>query len=141
MDVGGQLGQFPLHGAEWTVDRRHEHAAQEIDHRHLLVVARGQHGVSPSRGLVRVVGRSDDAGFGLQHLVDFAAAIDVVAHRNAVHAAGDQLAVDGRGQSRPPGRVLGVGRHEIDLLFDAQGGYRFDNDLPPWLAYDVSDKK
>ena len=64
----------------------------------------------------RIVRRPDDPAFGLQDREDFAAPIDVVAHRDAVDAGGQQFVVDFRRQARAAGGVLGIGHHQIEVL-------------------------
>ena len=79
---------------------------------------------------------------GLQDREDLAAAIDVVAQRDAVDAGGDQLVVDRRASGpsrrrrsrrwRRPGRALRSIRSP---------GTAWLTDLPPGLADDVADQQ
>ena len=52
----------------------------------------------------------------LQDREDLAAAVDVIAQRDAVDAGGDQFVVDLRREARAAGGVLGVGHDQIELL-------------------------
>ena len=65
----------------------------------------------------------------------------MVAHRDAVDAGGDQLVVDFRRQARPAGDVLGVGHHQIEVLFGAQPAHGLRADVPAGLAHDVADEE
>ena len=66
------------------------------------------------------VGRLDDVGSPSSSRIDLAAAIDVVAQRDAIDAGRDQFAVDRGREARAAGRVLGVGDHQVRAASAAQ---------------------
>ena len=94
-----------------------------------------------ARGGGRIVRRPDDPALGLQDREDLAPAIDVVAHRDAVDAGGDQFVVDFRRQARAAGGVLGVGHDQVEVLLGAQAAHGLRADVPAGLADDVADEE
>ena len=104
-------------------------------------VAGGDDGPVAPGGLGGIVGRLDDVRFVSQHVENFAAAVDVIAQRDAIDAGGDQLVIDRRRDARAAGGVFGVGHDQVELLaLDRAAGNRAANDLPPRLADDVADE-
>ena len=107
----------------------------------LHLLPRAQDGEIAAGGGGRIVGRPDDPPLGLQDREDLAPPVDVVAHRDAVDAGGDQLVVDVRRQSRAAGGVLGVGHHQVEVLLGAQPAHGLRADVPAGLAHDVADEE
>ena len=107
--------------------------------RHLL--PRAEHHHVAARRRRRIIGRADDPAIGLEDRENLAASKGVVAQRNAVDARGQQVVVDFGRQSRPAGRVLGVGHHQIEPLLLAQPAHGLGADLPARLAHDVADQE
>ena len=138
------VGQFPQHAVgrvERAVDRRHEHPAQETEHRDLDVPPSCNHRIRLARRLWRIVGRFDNAGFAVHCLKDLAPSISVVAHRHAIDAGVDQFAIVCGRKTRAAGRILGVGHDQVQLFLDPQTGNRLDKNPTPRFSDNVTNKK
>jgi len=63
------------------------------------LVSTSNDGEGATGRVLGIVGRADDLLFGFQYGEDLAAAIGVVAERNAIDPGGEQFVVDGRRRS------------------------------------------
>ena len=87
----------------------------------LRAVTTAQLRPTDSTGQIR---RFDDVRLALEHVVNLAAAVDVIAQRDSVDAGSDQLAVNRRVQARAAGGIFRVG----------------DDQIEPFFAYDAGDR-
>ena len=138
-----QRRQHAIGGGPGAIDRPHEDAAQQAEHGHVDAVAararRRSRGPGPCGG--KLAGLTM-FGCALEDGDDLAAAVDVVAQRDAVDAGGDQLAdswpASGPSRRRRSRRWPRPGRGPRRCDQSAHGA---DDDLPARLADDVADQQ
>ena len=114
LDLGWQCRQHAVGRGPRTIDRPHENASQQADDRHGHAVRRWHDcHVVPGAVAGKLAGLTMFS-FALQDASDLAAAIDVVAQRDAIDAGGDQLVIVRRRDARAAGGVLAIGHDQVE---------------------------
>ena len=101
--LGVNLRQHPIGRLKRTINRPHEHPAQQTHHRDPHAVAGSDDGKIAARSRGRIIGRFDDVGARTQDRLDFGSAIDVITTRgDDIDTGGQQLMINRSGVMPEP---------------------------------------
>ena len=90
------LLQHPLGRLVRTIDRTHEDAPHQTEHRHFHSIGSFDDRPASPRRIARVIGRLDDVIFFLEDRNDFLLAVDVIAQGDTVDSRSNQFSIDRR---------------------------------------------
>src|SRR5262249_12280979 len=77
----------------------------------------------------------------VEDLEDLILAVDVIAHRQHVHARVDQLLVAAERQPGPAGSVLAITDHQAQAPAGDEPGQDLAHDLATWRPHDIADEQ
>ena len=136
-----QLAERGLDLRERAAARAQIQVAAEVDHAEALA-SRPGHDAGAMTGLAaQEVRRAQDPRLGVQIRVDLAAMVGVVAERDRVDPAREQLIGRLRRDSQPAGDVLAVDDDERRLQALAQQRQALEQGAPPDTADEIADEQ
>src|SRR6185437_189893 len=134
-------GQFALRGAKGTVERGHERAPLQVQHR-VADSATRRANVKPAPWRARrKVRRTQQARLMRQVIEDFLAVPDVISAGKHFRARGEKIVGQPWRDAKTRSGVFAIDDGEIDLLLRDDIREMVVHDAPAGRAYDVSYKK
>ena len=133
--------EFAVDDRERIVERRHEDAADGIDHQRALAVLGVDQRCTAARRALRKIRRANEARRALDEHQRLALVPGMVAERDRVGADIEKFLVDRLGDAEAAGGVLAIDDDEIERPIADEAGQMLRENRAPGPADHVTDEK